>query len=88
MQMPKILADFSFAGRRELRRTLQLTRGNHTYRLEVFYSYSTPKNPWGVEVYKQRSGAWKRVKFPWVDEKGEESALRLALSFIQDGKAH
>ncbi|MGZ7072699.1 MAG: hypothetical protein ACXVKL_09685, partial [Candidatus Angelobacter sp.] len=77
-----------FASYRELRRTLQLTRRDIRYRVELFYHYSNDTNPWEVEICSQQSGTWKQVvDFPYVQEREEEAALRAALSFIHQGKA-
>jgi hypothetical protein len=86
---PDLFADFKFASYRELRCTLEMTVRDIRYRLELFYHYSNKTNPWEGEIYSLQSGAWKVVTdFPNVPERKEESALRTALSFIQDGKAN
>jgi hypothetical protein len=86
--LPEIFADFQFTGYREVEGMVEMSLRNKRYRLQVLRDDSHKTNPWTVKVYSMRSGSWKLVTdFPWVQEKEEETALRMALSFIQDGKA-
>lgn len=89
VNMPDLFADFKFANYREVRCTLQMTRRDIRYRVELFYDYSNTTNPWEAEICSLQSGTWKVVDiFPHTQEREEESALRAALSFIHQGKAH
>jgi hypothetical protein len=86
MKMSKVFADFKKINTQcELRRTLEFMIGKTTYRVEVLYCYSNPKSPWSAQAYSERQNAWKCVPdFPWVGEKNEQAAIRLALSFLED----
>lgn len=90
MDAPTIFQDFkSFTNQRELLHTYFVSRGNDNYRIELSYSYSNQSAPWFADVYLMQANTWKLVKeFPWVQEGHEWTALRQALSFIQDGKAN
>jgi hypothetical protein len=87
MKMSKVFLDFKkITAQCELRRTLEFIIGRTSYRVEVFYCYSNPKSPWIVQPYSEkRSGDWKTIQdFPRVGKNNEETAIRTALSFLQD----
>jgi hypothetical protein len=84
--MSKVFADFRNINTQcELRRTLEFMIGKTAYRVEVLYCYSNQKSPWSAQAYSERYNAWKSVPdFPWVGEKNEEAAIRVALNFLED----
>jgi hypothetical protein len=89
LDLAEIFADFNFTSYREVGQALEMTLGAMQYRVELVHQDSNKTNPWGVKVYSMQSGDWKPVTdFPWVQERNEGSALRLTLSFIQEGKAN
>ena len=71
----------------EVRRTLEVVVGTSTYRIELLYSYTNANAPWNAHVYSKKGEAWQRIAdFPWVMERTEESAIRSALEFLEEGK--
>jgi hypothetical protein len=86
MKISKVFPDFKkITARCELRRTLEFIIGRASYRVEVLYCYSNPKNPWVAQAYSEKRSGWKCIPdFPWVSEKNEEATIRAALSFLQD----
>jgi hypothetical protein len=81
-----ILKDFSkIKEQYELRRTLEVAANDAQYRVEILYCFSNPNGRWVANVSTYKSGGWKSIDdFPWAMEQTEESAIRAALSFIED----
>jgi len=50
------------------------------------YSHTNAKAPWAVYVYEtNENDAWEHIDdFPWVMERDEDSALRAAMTFLDD----
>jgi hypothetical protein len=87
MKISKVFSDFKkITAQCELRRTLQFIIGRASYRVEVLYCYSNPKSPWIAQTYSEKCSADRKSipDFPRVGKKNEESAIRTALSFLQD----
>jgi hypothetical protein len=86
MKISKVFSEFKkITVQCELRRTLEFVIGRATYRVEVLYCYSNPKSPWTAQAYSEKRDGWKCIPdFPWVGEKNEEAAIRVALSFLED----
>jgi hypothetical protein len=86
MKLANVFRDFKkISTQCELHRTLEFRINQADYRVEVLYCYSNPKTPWSAQAYSERQNVWRCVpEFPWVQEKNEESAIRTALSFLQD----
>ena len=84
--LAKILADFTFAQKREVQRIVELRFGEERYRVELAQDHAQSKNPWTAEIYIMESHVWKLVDSPWIHERDAEAALRLALSFVADMK--
>jgi len=83
MNLEKILDNFEFIERHELRRSLDVVSGRTRYRVEIFHSYSNLSAPWTVRVSAEQDGQWKHLTdFPWVADRDEETAIRTALSFL------
>lgn len=71
----------------ELRRTLELEVREYPVHIELWYWHSNPNCRWEARVYRRTEGAenWKRwSEFPWVQERDENTAIRQALSFIEE----
>jgi hypothetical protein len=86
MKISKVFSDFEkITTQCELRRTLEFIIGRATYRVEVLYCHSNPKSAWVAQAYFEKRSGWRCIPdFPSVSEKNEESAIRAALSFLQD----
>lgn len=86
MKIAKVFADCrKITTQCELRRTLEFMVGRSSYRVEVLYCYSKPKSPWVAQAYVEKREGWKCVaEFPSIGERNEETAVRSALSFLED----
>jgi hypothetical protein len=70
----------------ELRRVLEVVLGGKTYRIELLHSYSNANAPWNAHIYVEIGSKWQRfADFPCVMQRDEETALRDALDFLQEG---
>jgi hypothetical protein len=86
MKTSKVFSDFKkITTQCELRRTLEFIIDRASYRVEVLYCYSNPKNPWIAQAYSEKRSGWKYIpEFPGVSERNEDAAIRAALTFLQD----
>lgn len=88
-----------FSEVRELVRTVELSAGDTSYRLEIFKHVTNPKTPFVVDYFvkhqipkpnAQLKGETLDVylldtSLPWVAERSPDAALATALGFIGDG---
>ena len=88
-KLEEIVKDFECIDDYESRQPqiLEVFIDREKYRLET-HRTENANAPWRVKVYSNINGEWLRVEdFPWTDDRDEESALRMALSFLQDQHA-
>jgi hypothetical protein len=86
MDLANILRDFKGISEvDELQRRIDLHAKDKKYRFEVLESHTNNNARYSVSVFEEKNGSWKRIEdFPWSMERTEESALRSALSFLED----
>ena len=87
MQLNVLVDDFNKIDEfYEVKRTLQVVIGDKNYRVNLLYRCcSDLSTPWKATVYDETTSGWKRdKKFPWVNERDEETAARVALRFLED----
>jgi len=70
----------------ELRRTLELTVKGIPVRVEVWYCHTNQNAPWSARLHTrgEKPGTWKESELPSTDDRNEDAALRMALTFIEE----
>lgn len=82
-----IISDFGITDVHELRRVVEFEMHGKRLRLEILYWHSNLKCPWVARMLR-RDGPFEPWSpwedFPWVEERDEVTAIRTALSFVED----
>lgn len=82
-ELPKAFPTVS--GVYELKRTIKFSVGSRNYRIEVYLNYMNANAPSHGRVYEEVDERWEKIpEFPWIDERDEDSAIRSALTFLED----
>jgi len=59
-ELPKAFADVS--GVYELKRTLELSMGSSSYRVELYLNHSNANAPWHGRVYEEVGEKWEKIR--------------------------